>query len=194
MNEFSQIAEYAVKKKLSGPFKAKRNRTVALMITINAIIGCAIFVFYGAIGTALVWTLFGILDTLIYRLLFRIEYEYCLAGGEFSVAKITDRYLRKELLSLPAADFEAVAPYREPYRTSVDRMTIARILDTTSSPDAPDRYYAIIADKEDASLKTLLLFEPSPKLLRLIAFYNRRTVVVKFAEPAMTDQERNTSP
>ena len=184
MNEFSAMAEYAVKKKMEDDFKKKRDRDVALMITFNLIAGIVVYIFFGLIGVALVWLLFTILDVLVYRLLYHIEYECSIAAGELTVAKITDGYLRKELLSVPVADLETVAPYREPYRTTADRQTFVRTVDAASSSSAADRYFAIIVDKEDSSNKTLLLFEPSAKLLRLFAVYNRHTVVAKPAETA----------
>ena len=126
---------------------------------------------------------------LTYHRFFEIEYDYRISLGELAVAEVYHKRRRKETFVCTIADLESIAPYRSPYRESVERMSFSSVYDASSSPDSPNCYYAVSVNPENNSDRTLLLFEPSDAMLRLLSFYNRRTVVKPREKSATTDIE-----
>lgn len=181
MNEFSQFAEHTVKKKQGKhhkTVKAVYSLLIALMVLIVNII-----LAYMVLGLLLGGILLAITLPLsvLYsnRLFASISYDYCITEGEMYFSVVYNNRKRKELGSVEISKLEAIAPYKDTYKASADRITYIKELNMTSSPDSDGIYYAVLSDPEDHSAKTIYFFEPSDKMLKLLKFYNRNTVIPK---------------
>ena len=155
------------------------NMRLIVDIALAVVFGLVLSGLAGA-GVGLIATiLLAILGLWFHARLFRsVEYDYRITDGELFFSEVYNGRRRKERFTLSIADFEMIAPYRDPHKASADRMTFDEIHDFSSSPEAADLYFGVYCDKE-FSKRMLFLFEPSQKMLRLLSFYNRRTVVAR---------------
>lgn len=176
MSEFSSFAECAVKKD-AGRFSSL-TKAVSVLISLILLFGAILLLrgnlYLGAVF-GVVFLLFTVLVTL--RAFTVIEYEYTTAEGELFFAEIRNHRRRKNRGSVIIAELEMIAPYRDPYLSSLERMSFEKIHHYASSLDAPNLYVAVAPHKDEPSLRDLYFFEPSPKMLRVLSFYNRRTVM-----------------
>ena len=178
MNEFSQFAECSVQKR-----KGKNHGTLKIVYTILItllVLGLNVFLSFLALGFYAVITLVITLPlALAYcnKIFAAISYDYRITEGEIFFSVVNNNARRKELGSFEIAKFEAIAPYKDSYKDSADRVTYVKEMDLTSSPDSENIYYAIFPDSEDHSSKTIIFFEPNEKMLKLLKFYNRGAVI-----------------
>lgn len=98
-----------------------------------------------------------------------VAYEYCVASGEMSFAKIFGNRFRKEWFSLKVSNMEKCAPYNENVKRELDGMNFDRVYNATSSLDAPNVYYAIFKNSKDEYC--LMYFEVIKKSFKLIRTY-----------------------
>ncbi len=186
MNDSSHYAEYAVEKKYEGAYGRKRALAIALYILTPILILIILLAAspYSAAITVLVFIplaptfLFFIIRT-TYGRFFKIEYEYRVATGELTIAEIYNKKSRKDIVTVTLANAETIAPYRDQYKDECDKGSYDRVIDSVSSMNSPDIYFVIVPDEEDKSKKTLVYFEATSKMLRLLSLYNRKTVVDK---------------
>ena len=183
MNDSVHFAEYAVEKKYEGRYGRMRALAITLYIVGPILL---LFLMLFAIGpAAFIWfiplcpMLLLSVVRLTYNRYFKIEYDYRVAVGEFTVSEVYNKRSRKEILSEKIATFEVIAPYRDSYKDACDRGSYDRVLEAVSSLNSPDVYYAVIPSPEDPKSKTLLYFEATAKMLRLLSLHNRRTVISK---------------
>lgn len=179
MDNFSLFAEHAVKKaptRFSLLYKLLAIAVEVMLLTAIWLAFVGSLSIYLGIVSALLFVLFTFLCRR--HIFVTVEYEYRITDGELFFAEVLSNRRRKERGSLTISKLEMIVPYREPYLTSLERMTFSKIHDYASSPEAPDLYVAVTSDEEEPSEKTLYYFEPSPKMLRLLSVYNRRTVIV----------------
>ena len=188
MNESSHTshyAEYTVEKKYEGTYGRKRALAILLYILAPIVLllillanpytaAVAILIF---IPLAPTFFLFVVRTT--YGRFFKIEYEYRVATGEMVVSEIYNKKSRKDIITIAVSNAEIIAPYRDAYKEECDKSEYDRIIDSVSSMNSPDVYFLVIADEEDKSKKTLVFFEPTSKMLRLLSLYNRKTVVTQ---------------
>lgn len=106
-----------------------------------------------------------------------IEYESILSTGILTVSYVFNRRKRKKMVELKVGDASAIVPYNDEYKATVDAKTDAVLYDARSSEDARGIYAILFqtADGKDAKL----LFEPSDKMIGILRFFNRETVVTK---------------
>ncbi len=181
MNDSVHYAEYAVEKKYEGSYGRKRMLAIILYILCPILLLFLMLFFIGA--GAFIWFVplcpmfLLIVVRTTYNRYFKIEYDYRIATGEFVIAEVYNKRARKEIFSAKIAAFEAIAPYRNSYKESCDRISYDRVIEAVSSMSSPDLYYAVIPDPEDNQVKTLLYFEATDKMLRLLNLYNRKTVI-----------------
>lgn len=176
MSEFSSFAEKAVTKEAGrmAPLTKIVSSLVSVMLLVGAI-GMAGSSLYFAFVFGVVFLLFTLLVTR--RVFTVVEYEYTTAEGELSFAEIRNHRRRKERGSVVIAELEMIAPYREPYLTELERRSFEKVHHFESSSESPDLYVAVAPRPNDPSSYELYFFEPSAKMLRVLSFYNRRTVV-----------------
>jgi hypothetical protein len=103
-----------------------------------------------------------------------LEYEYIVTNGEMDIDKIMGRSSRKRLMTVDCRGFDILAPYKPEFRAEYASQTIANIVDVSSHPDAPGRWFAIYSAKDGR--RTLLIFEPSEKMLDAFRKYIRSKV------------------
>jgi hypothetical protein len=98
-----------------------------------------------------------------------VAYEYTIAMGEMSFAKIYgDRY-RREWFSLKVSDMEKCAPYDMTAQSELDGQGFDRIYKAASSVNAPYLYYAIFTNAKGE--RCLMYFEVIKKSLKMIKTY-----------------------
>ncbi len=183
MTETAHYAEYSVIKKYEG--KYGRNRILAISLYIICPI-LLLFIMLFLMGPgAFRWFIplcpffLSIIVPLTYNRFFKIEYDYRIAAGEFNIAEVYNNRRRREKLNFRISDAEMIAPYRDSYRQSADRLNYDTRYEAASSMNAEDLYFAVFSDEEDNTVKNIVFFEPTAKMLSLMNFYNRKTVVVK---------------
>ncbi|MBQ4064875.1 MAG: hypothetical protein IJD10_02120 [Clostridia bacterium] len=182
----SHYAEYAVEKKYEGKFGAMRRLAIALYILFPIVVLLILLAVNVMIAAVTVLVLIPLAPTFlafvirkIHGHFFKIEYEYQVASGELVISEIRNKRSRKDLITITMANVETVAPYRDSYKDECDKGSYDRIIDAVSSMNSPDLYFAVVPDEEDKSKKTLVYFEATAKMLRLLSLYNRKTVVEK---------------
>ncbi len=94
-----------------------------------------------------------------------LEFEYILTNGELDVDKIIARRTRKRVLSVDCRGFDILAPMTKEYLREYDSASIAKRVDASSSPESDRRWFAVFNGKDSA--RTLLIFEPSEKMLEV---------------------------
>ena len=181
MNDSVHFAEYSVTKKYEGAYARKRLLAILLYIICPIVVSVLCIWWMGWI--AVVWlvpfgvTFLAFIVRKTYGRFFKIEYDYRIAAGEMEIAEVYDKKARKVILTAKIADFETIAPYRDEYRAACDKGTYDRVIESVSSLKAPHVYFGVYPDPDKPSSKTLVYFEPTTALLRLISKFNRKTVV-----------------
>ena len=107
----------------------------------------------------------------------RIEYEYVIISGEFSVSAIYDNMSRKDLIkAVRIKDMHKIVPYftNEPLLKSPE---INQVLYYCSDLANPDLYIGIFDDEKRG--RVALIFNTSRKLIQIMKFYNTLNVIVK---------------
>ena len=106
----------------------------------------------------------------------RIEYDYTFTNGIFDIAKVINNSRRKKLLSVDVKEFEVIAPISdEGFQRMLNHKGIQKrhnyFLNRCSG-----LYYGVFTQD---GVKSLLVFEPSQKLLELFKIFNPRNVKVR---------------
>jgi len=111
------------------------------------------------------------------RLLLRrlnLEYEYIVTNGEMDIDKIMGRSSRKRLMTVDCRNFDILAPCKPEFTREYQSHSVADIVDVSSHPDAPGRWFAVFNAKDGK--RTLLIFEPSEKMLDAFKKYIRSKI------------------
>lgn len=179
MNENSQYAEYSVTRLNDGKMGKNKKRSLLIFVILEAIVTIALFVLFGSFGFYFSVPFF-IVSCLIfapmYMYKFNIEYDYVVIDGELTVSEIRNKKIRKNIFFVKLSSAEFLAPFYGQYRDNVQKMEYDRVVEAFSSPNS-ERIYAIISTPDNSKKQTLLLFEPSDKILKLMSIYNRKTVL-----------------
>ncbi len=180
MNDFLNFAEHSVKKEFVGAYKKQCYIIIALFIILPMVWFVLSFFMLGDLGIIVFFvfcpTILFITVPIIRNKYFNTEYDYSVSSGELHIAEVHSKKRRKEIITIDIKKAEAIAPYRDKYRDSADRIDYDRVIDASSSMDSPDLYYAVIADADDEKSKTIVFFEPTSKMLSLLYSQNPRTV------------------
>jgi len=107
----------------------------------------------------------------------KIEYEYVIQSGEFTVSAIYDNRSRKDLIkAAKIKDMSQVVPYHtnEPL---LNAPGINQVLYYCSDLENPDLYISIF-DHEKMG-KIAVVFNTSRRLVQIMQFYNRLNVMLK---------------
>lgn len=96
-----------------------------------------------------------------------IEYEFILTNDELDIDKIVSRRKRKRIFSASCKNFDVLA------RVSSDKYTqeiknMKKRIEAVSSINSPDVFFATLNYKGE---KTVILFEPDERMLKLFKTY-----------------------
>lgn len=175
MNEFSQYAEYSVQKNRSAVFQVFKYICPFICVLISILFCLLTVSFYGPeisliIGVALLVASLS----LCFSFFKTIHYDYRITNGEIYFSKVINKRKRKELSSYEISKFEIIAQYSEKYTNIIS--SCDAVYDYSSGVVNNYTYFAVISDT-DTKIKSLIVFEPSEKMLNLMRFYNRNTVI-----------------
>jgi hypothetical protein len=102
-----------------------------------------------------------------------IEYEYIVTNGDLDIDIIVAKRKRKRIFSANCKEFDIVSPVKNSQFDHAVRNTKNRI-DASSSVDSPDAYFITLNYKGE---RTLVIFEPSEKMLKNFRIYIPRKVI-----------------
>ncbi len=181
------LCEYTVDKKREGLYGLLKPFIISLWFIIPLIVmgaGVAIGSALGGIG-GLFGALFFIVPSLTLGLAKffaassvaygEVAFEYTIASGEMSFAKIYGNRFRREWFKLKISDMERCAPYTDEVEAELARQSFAHVYKAISSPKAEHIYYAIY--KNEKNEKCLVFFQVIKKSLRMIKSYYPSTVM-----------------
>ena len=101
-----------------------------------------------------------------------IEYEYIVTNGDLDIDVIISKRKRKRIFSANCREFDIVSPVKSShFDQSVQN--IRNRIDASSSRDSPDAYFVTLNYNGE---KTLVIFEPTEKMLNNFRFYIPRKV------------------
>lgn len=101
-----------------------------------------------------------------------IEYEYIVTNGDLDIDKIISKSKRKRLFSANCKEFDIVSPVKSnSFSQSVQ--AIKNRIDASGSIDSPDAYFITLTYNGE---KTLVIFEPSDRMLKNFKTYIPRKV------------------
>ncbi len=121
-------------------------------------------------------------------LMFNIEYEYIVTNGELDIDRIIARRGRKRVINVKTSAYELIAPYDDEHRAAYEQGEFAKTIDARSSPDA--EAWFIIANMRDAG-RARILFEPTPKMLKIFSEYLPRQMAVRYVPPVEDEDEED---
>lgn len=160
--------EYAVDAKPSG-----KNLFFRILLVVGYVLFAVLFfVLFYAIHIPHLIALMPFCVIILIALTWRYvscTYEYIIAIGEISFAKIYSNRLRKEILRLHIRDLVRVAPTE-----SFASRSFASVFDFRSAPNTPDAYGIVF--KDHAERECLVYFEATAKALKLLSMYNPSAV------------------
>ena len=179
MEESQNFAEYTVEKKLEGSYRLKRALLkIALWLPLPLI--CLVFILLSIPIWVILIPVYPLIWIKILKPCFYpyvyIEYEYQVVSGEMRFAEILGRCKRRETVTVRISDMSVIAPYRDEYKAKADAPDIEKRYCAVSSMSAPEIYVGIF---ENDGVKSAVFFEPTNKVLGLLRFHNRLTVVEK---------------
>ena len=103
-----------------------------------------------------------------------VEYESILSTGILTVSSVFNRRRRKEIVTLKVGDATVLAPIDSSEAAGADKDAVNKY-NAVSSPEATGVY--LVVWNNDKGEKCALYFEPSDKMLKVMTFFNRATIV-----------------
>lgn len=167
--------EYSVDKKIEGWHLAKRLLLILgyILFVILLFVGIYLsnFIPVGALLPLFTW----ILVFFTWRYVC-VEYEYTLASGQLTVAKIYGNRTRRVLLEVRLSDMTLIAPLNKSFSGQIERANPAKTYDALSSKKSPNAYFALFPDKNGKV--AILYFDACNKFVSLAKFYNSAATVL----------------
>ena len=102
-----------------------------------------------------------------------VEYEYSVTNGDLDIDRIVSKKRRKKLVSIKLRDAEYFAPFEDEHIRVAEDTSIKRVIDASSSIDAPRLYFIIYYNNSE---KTCLLFEPTDEMIENFSHYRPRSL------------------
>lgn len=179
------LCEHAVERKKVGLYRFKKAAIISLWVLIPAVVIMICFAI-SSINTSLIalrYSIFLVPLVAFFALKLgpmtaaygEMTYEYSIASGEMSFAKIYGDRFRKEWFKLTLSKLERCAPYDQAFGNEADNGSFDHIYKAVSSFDAPHIYYAIF--KNDRDERCIVFFEVIKKSLKMIKTYYPQTVM-----------------
>lgn len=178
MEEFVTY-EYSVEPKKDARLKRKKTLLVLFYIAYCMIgITIAFFFDFGVLITPLI-ALTPVTCSIIVFFTWRYakpEYVYSTESGVLTYTVIYGGKTKKKIFETRIADAEAIAPCSESLSETEAFCPECRYT-ALSTPDTPDAYYMLFTDKDGK--RCVFYFEATAKSLKILRFYNPKTVVSK---------------
>ncbi|MBE6540968.1 MAG: hypothetical protein E7672_00755 [Ruminococcaceae bacterium] len=174
MDDSLNYAEYTVDKKAEGKNLHKRFLMIALYLLAIAAIVVLIAVTQG--GAAL---LGGILFVLVVALIFftwrlvKEERKYEVANAKLKIQEINGSGKAKVVFENLVSEFALIAPMTDEYKEKFEKAD--EFHDYRGNSKSKDSYFARL-EKDGKS--TVVCFEATNKMLKVMTFYNKRATVV----------------
>jgi len=106
----------------------------------------------------------------------RIEYDYTFTNGILDIAKVINNSKRKKLLSVDVREFEVIAPIsHEGFQRMLHHKGIQNRYNYFLNRGG-GLYYGVFTQN---GVKSMLVFEPSEKLVQMFKIFNPRNVKSK---------------
>ena len=102
-----------------------------------------------------------------------VEYEYSVTNGDLDIDRVISKKRRKKMVAVKLRDVEYFAPFEGEHIKVAEDISIKRIIDASSSLDAPRLHFIIYYYN---SVKTLLLFEPTDEMIENFSHYVPRSL------------------
>ena len=181
------LCEYTVDRKKEGLYRFAKPAIIAAWFIIPLVLmatGISVGSAIGGLG-GLMGALFFIVPSLTLGLAKffgaatvaygEVAYEYTIASGEMSFAKIYGDRFRREWFTLKIADMEKCAPYDMQAQSELKGQRFDKIYNAASSMSAPYLYYAVFTNSKGE--RCLMYFEVIKKSLKMIKTYFPSTVM-----------------
>lgn len=112
---------------------------------------------------------------LAYRIIssMNVEFEYFVLNGDLDIDKVIAKKRRKKLIRIKLRDVEYFAPFEDEHIKVAEDSSIRKIIDASSSIDAPRLYFAIYYNNSE---KVCLLFEPTDEMIENFSHYIPRSL------------------
>lgn len=174
MNDTTNHVEVAVKRRLDSELVAKKILLIILYIVFA--LG-----FFGLFFYIRFVQICALLPLFVWMLVFftwrytNIEYEYIISSGEISVAAIYGNRVRKKIVETRIADMEKIAPFDDAAAEKLAGLGIKNVYNILGEKNSPSACYALFDEPKKG--KSLLIFEGDGRALKIMRFYNPRTVI-----------------
>lgn len=174
MNDMINHAEVAVKRKLDSELLFKKLLLILLYVAFS-------LVFFAICYKIKFVQICALLPLFVWMLVFvtwrytDIEYEYVVSSGELSLAVIYGNRTRKKMLEVKISEAEKIAPYNDAAKASLGSVQIKNVYNILKSKSYENAYYALFDIPKKG--KTIVLFEGNEKALKIMRFYNPRTII-----------------
>lgn len=99
-----------------------------------------------------------------------VDYECSMTSGVLTFSKIFASRSRKAVFEINIKSISHIAPYLSDSKKRIDRYAPEVIYDARSSQRADRQYFALFENADGK--KSLFLFEPDDKMLKILKFYN----------------------
>ncbi len=105
------------------------------------------------------------------------EYKYRTVSGQLEFYTIYGNKTTKKIFEMHIADAEEIAPYTENTAADIEKLKPDNTYFGVSDLTSPDAYYMLFTDED--SRRCVYYFEATSKSLKILSFYNKKTVVTK---------------
>ncbi len=180
------LCEYTVQRKKEGLYRFAKAGIIALWILIPIAV---IIIGFSVASNDGIWVLGYATVVVVPPLAFflakgfypataafaEVDYEYTIASGEMSVAKIFGNRFRREWFNLKISDMERCAPYNADAQREISAQSFDKVYMAASSMDAKQLYYAIFRNSRGEYC--IMYFEVIKKSLKMIKTYFPSTVM-----------------
>lgn len=102
-----------------------------------------------------------------------VEFEYFVTNGDLDIDKVVSKKRRKKLIRVKLRDVEYFAPFEDEHIKVAEDSTIKKIIDASSSLDAPRLHFAVYYNNSE---KVCLLFEPTDEMIENFSHYIPRSL------------------
>lgn len=161
---------------IAGVEKSKKNRRARRLLLMAYILFSIAYIILFTVPVKMFPALGGLpfLLVVFYKITWwrlDYDYEYSLSGGELRVEKVYSAARRRECVRLRVKDAIEIAPCRPTDRAEEPT------LDLRGSEGSPDSYRIVYRNESGEAVAVLI--EVSAKLLKMMAKYNPKTVLIE---------------
>ncbi len=155
----------------------KRKKTAQDYMSVAITVMVAIMILYGIVIQFVAGKLIYFIPVeialviyVVYKIItsMNVEFEYSVTNGDLDIDRIVSKKRRKKLVRIKLRDVEYFAPFEAEHIKVAEDISIKKIIDASSSIDAPRLYFVIYYNNSE---KTCLLFEPTDEMIKNFSYY-----------------------